>query len=64
MTVSSTESDYLNQNWTNLRDSSIIVPVDGWTKIRQYMLETCKENNNCPEALQKKIQQIDNLVGK
>jgi hypothetical protein len=42
--------------WQELKTNSLVLPSDSWAKLKIYILEMCKLNNNCSQELvQKKI---------
>lgn len=56
-TITEEQTNYEGPAWEDLKKHSLVMPADSWAKLKEYILEACKEFKNC-EQLQKKIEKL------
>lgn len=61
MSISNTEWDidpinlYQGMNWTQFQATSLYLPSDSYAAIKNYLLLTCEQNNNCPAVVTSQV---------
>jgi hypothetical protein len=50
------------KSWIDLKIESIYVPVDSWIKIKIYILDQCKRNNNCSNNIGQWSNKLDSII--
>lgn len=56
-TVSESEREVVGENWTTIKDNSLVLPLESWQKLKVYILEVCTRYENCPKKeVEKKIE--------
>lgn len=59
-TISDKESDIVGDAWNDLLKKSLVLPSDSWAEIKKYILDMCKQNNNCQQMqVEKKIEKLE-----
>ena len=56
-TLSDEEIIVDNEAWLETKRTALIVPITSWGKIKQFILESCKQFSNCDQVnIEKKIE--------
>lgn len=49
------------KTWIDIKIDSILVPVDSWVKIKEYIIAQCKRNGNCSDNVGQWQTKVDSL---
>lgn len=57
-TISNKEYFLQDKEWHDLKNKSLVMPIDSWAEIKIFILQICKDYGKCEDA-QEKLNQID-----
>lgn len=56
-TIGNEEYEVTGQDWTNLKNNSLVLPLESWQELKEYILKVCSRYENCPKKdIEKKIE--------
>lgn len=50
-----------NEEWQSLKNKSMVLPAQSWKEIKKFIMDLCKESNQCV-MVEKKISQFEEQI--